>query len=285
VEVYDQGSLVTAVHGSAGPVLQQGINIVVIWPVALDALSGGGFGLTWPAKSRFLLPDGTALTGDELRLVPETSAAITIDNLSGLTLHAAGLQELTITDVRAASCLPVLSRQPANVNTAAGRPAGFSVAATSASPLTYRWRRNSVDLADGGRISGSTTANLTLSPTVLSQMGSYDVIVSNACGSVVSAPATYTPGVALRSLLLSLLGNVRSLVEAGALSAPQGDSLSRSPLRALDFLRAGNLGAAANRVDVFILRVNAFVRVGSLSPSQGKTLTDAALALRARLAG
>ncbi|HEY0557876.1 MAG TPA: immunoglobulin domain-containing protein [Thermoanaerobaculia bacterium] len=285
VEVYDQGNLVTAVHGSSGPVVHQGINVVVIWPVTLDTLSGGGFGLTWSGESRFTLPGGTTVTGDELRLVPEASAASSIDYVAGLAVHPSGLPELTILDVRASSCEPVLSGQPVDVTTAAGRPAVFSVAATSASPLSYRWRRNGVDLADGLRIAGSATASLTLSPTILAQAGSYDVVVSNACGSVVSTTAAYTPGVALRTLLLSLIGNVQSLVGTGTLSDAQATNLSRALLHAADFLHDGNFPAAANRVDVFIFRVNAFVRTGSLSASQGKALTDAAGALRAHLAG
>jgi hypothetical protein len=283
VEVYDQGRLVTAVAGASGPVGRQAINVVVIWPVALEALSGGGFGLTWTAEGRFTLPNGQTATGDELRLLPETSASASLDYITGLALHPSGLAELTIADVRAASCAPEISRQPANVTTAAGRPAVFSVSATSASPLTFRWRRNGVDLADGPRIAGSATASLTLSPTILALAGTYDVVVSNSCGSVVSTAAAYTPGVALRNLLLSLLENVQSLVDAGTLSAPQGASLSRSLLSAAGFLQAGRFQAAANRVDVFVVRVNAFVHAGALSPSQGKALTDAAAVLRARL--
>jgi hypothetical protein len=283
VEVYDQGRPVTVVTGSSGTLTHQAFNIVVVWPVALDALSGGGFGLTWSAAGRFTLPTGETADGDELRVIPEPSAFITIDNISGLALRPSGLPELTISDVRAASCAPTLSSQPADVTTAAGRPAVFSVAAASASPLTFRWRRNGVDLADGPRTAGSATASLTLSPTILALGGSYDVVMSNACGSTVSTPAAYTPGVALRNLLLALLGDVQSLVQAGTLSAPQGASLSRSLLRAEGFLRAGALQAAANRMDVFVARVNAFVHAGALSSSQGTALTSAATTLRGRL--
>src|SRR6185295_12254778 len=149
----------------------QGINIIVIWPATLDALPGGGFALTWSTESRFTLPGGATVQGDELRLVPEAGAALAIDYLSALTLRPTALPELTITDVRAASCAPLLTGQPASVTTAAGRPAVFSVAATSGSPLVYRWRRNGVDLANGARVSGATTASLTLSPTIRALKG------------------------------------------------------------------------------------------------------------------
>jgi hypothetical protein len=283
VEVYDQGHLVTVVRGSSGTLTHQAINVVVIWPVALDALSGGGFGLTWSAAGRFTLPTGETADGDEIRIFPETSGESSIDSITGLTLRPSGLPELTIANLLATSCAPVLNGEPADVTTAAGRPAVFSVEAASASPLTFRWRRNGVDLADGPRIAGSATASLTLSPTILALRGSYDVVVSNACGSTVSTAAAYTPGVALRNLLLALLGDVQSLVEAGTLSASQGGNLSRSLLRAGDFLRAGAFQAAANRMDVFVARANAFVQAGTLSPGQGTALTSAAIALRERL--
>jgi hypothetical protein len=285
VEVYDHGARVASAGGQAGRVVLDG-NVVVIWPLTLAVLPGGGFSLSWASSGVFSIPGGATVTGDELRLVPEPGSSITIDNLTGLALHVASLPELTLADVRTTSCqIPVISRQPAGVSTAAGRPAVFSVAAEGAGPLTYRWRRNGVDLAEGNRSSGTATSMLTLSPTILAQAGTYDVVIANTCGSVVSAPAVYAPGVALRSLLLSLLSNVQSLVGSGTLSSQQGAGLSASLLHALDFLRVGNLPAAANRLDVFIARVNAFVRANTFSPSQGKALTDAALAARMRLAG
>jgi hypothetical protein len=260
----------------------QGINTIVIWPFALAALPGAGFSLTWPAPGTLSLPGGPTVVGDELRIFPETPASITIDNLSGLALRAAGLPEFTLTDAQSSSCLPVLTRQPANVTCAAGKPAVFSVAATSASPLTYHWMKDGTDLADGARVSGSATGTLTLSPTILAQTGAYAVAVSNACGSVVSAPASYQPGVALRSLLLALVGDVRTLAAQGTLSATQRDGLSASLLKALAFLHDGNTAAAANRVDVFLGRVSAFVRAGALTAAQGQTLTAAAHDIRSR---
>ena len=269
-EVYDQGVLVTAAAGRTGSVKQGGINTVVVWPVGLEALPGSGFSVTWPSAGTIEIPGGLTVAGDELRILPESNSFITIDNLSGFTLRAAGLPEITVTAIQTTSCLSVITRQPVDVMSAAGRPAVFSVAVDSSNPVTYRWRRNGAELADGDRISGASTATLTLPHTVLSQAGTYDVVVSNACGPVVSESAVYRPGVALRSLLLALGRDVLSLVNRGFLSTAQGDGLSTPLLKALAFLRDDNTRAAANRVDVFIARVNAFVRAGALSSSQGQ---------------
>ncbi len=54
----------------------------------------------------------------------------------------------------------------------------------------FRWRHNGVDLADGPRVSGSTTALLTISSVQASDEGVYDCVVTNVCNSVTSNAAT-----------------------------------------------------------------------------------------------
>ena len=61
----------------------------------------------------------------------------------------------------------------------AGASASFSVTASGLAPLSYRWRRNSVDLTDGGTISGSATAMLTINPTASADSGTYSVVVTD----------------------------------------------------------------------------------------------------------
>ena len=68
----------------------------------------------------------------------------------------------------------------------------FSVAASGWEPLSYRWFHGSQTMTDTDRIGGSTNATLTLSNTVLADLGTYHVIVSNAFGSVLSTDATLT---------------------------------------------------------------------------------------------
>jgi hypothetical protein len=283
-EVYRGGIRVATAVARTEAASAGGGSTVVIWPRSLAVLPGSGFSLSWPVAVSIALPGGPTVDGDELRVLPEAPSGITLDNISGLALRAGGLPQLTLTDVQTSSCLPVVTRQPAPVSCAAGKPAVFSVEAESATPLTYRWRKDGADLADGGRVAGSGTATLTLSPTILALAGGYDVVISSSCGSVVSAPAAYEPGVALRSLLLALVGNVHALVAPGKLTAQQGDGLTASLSKALGFLHDGNLSAAANRVDVFLARVNAFVRAGALTAAQGQALTAAATDLRTRFA-
>jgi hypothetical protein len=89
--------------------------------------------------------------------------------------------------------LTVSAPSPASQTVCAGSSVSFSVTASGSGPLTYRWRRNAVNLSDGGSISGATTATLTINPTVTGDSGSYDVVVTDSFAqSLTSATATLT---------------------------------------------------------------------------------------------
>jgi uncharacterized repeat protein (TIGR01451 family)/gliding motility-associated-like protein len=75
---------------------------------------------------------------------------------------------------------PSIITQPVNQVVCVGTLASFSVAATGTA-LTYQWRKGSVNLSDGGNISGSNTATLTINPTAVADASSdYNVIVSGS---------------------------------------------------------------------------------------------------------
>ncbi len=98
-----------------------------------------------------------------------------------------------LVDMGAHERVPLSVSAPSNQTVCAGASASFSVTASGSPPLTYRWRRNTVNLADGGSISGSTTAMLTINPTVAGDSGSYDVVVTDGFGQMItSASATLT---------------------------------------------------------------------------------------------
>ena len=71
----------------------------------------------------------------------------------------------------------VITGQPVNVTQCEGTNAVFTVVHTGTGPVTYQWRKGGVALADGGKISGSATATLTVSNIATADEGSYDVIV------------------------------------------------------------------------------------------------------------
>ena len=71
---------------------------------------------------------------------------------------------------------PNISSQPANVTVCAGQAASFSVTATGFAPLTYQWRKAGVN------ISGATTSVYNIPSVAAGNAGSYDVVISQACG-------------------------------------------------------------------------------------------------------
>ena len=86
---------------------------------------------------------------------------------------------------------PVITANPSSLVLYSGRTARFSVTAVGgAGGLSYRWRKDTVDLNDGGNIAGSTNSTLTLTGVSATDIGSYDVKVSSAGGSVMSTAAS-----------------------------------------------------------------------------------------------
>ncbi len=81
---------------------------------------------------------------------------------------------------------PTITTQPVSQTVNAGATVNFSVTATGTAPLSYQWRKNTVNIA------GATASSLTLNNVSSSDAASYAVLVSNSAGSVLSSAATLT---------------------------------------------------------------------------------------------
>jgi glucose/arabinose dehydrogenase len=82
---------------------------------------------------------------------------------------------------------PQITSHPASVTVSAGKPASFSVTASGAAPLSYRWQR------DGTDIPGATSSSYALASTSLSDDGAtFRAVVTNDLGSATSDWATLT---------------------------------------------------------------------------------------------
>lgn len=84
--------------------------------------------------------------------------------------------------------LPAITSQPtpATQTICPGFNVTYSVAATGTG-LTYQWRRNGVNLADGGQISGATSNTLTITNVNSGNSGTYTVVVSGTCPPAVTS--------------------------------------------------------------------------------------------------
>ncbi len=84
---------------------------------------------------------------------------------------------------------PTIQTQPQSQAVCEGRAVSFTVVAAGAPPLSYQWQKGGFDLSDGGGISGSTTATLTVDPVEPTDAGEYSVVVTDACDAAVSDTA------------------------------------------------------------------------------------------------
>jgi hypothetical protein len=87
---------------------------------------------------------------------------------------------------------PTITLQPANQAVMVGDNAQFAIQASSPFPLTYQWRKDGLNLADGGSIGGATTNALTLTSCDYADQGDYLCVVTNTNGSTPSDAATLT---------------------------------------------------------------------------------------------
>ncbi len=124
----------------------------------------------------------------------QTNSSLTLNNVSagdaatysvivnGLTGSVTNSATLTVNT-------PVTATPLSNVTDCPGDSATFSTVASGTSPFSYAWLKN------GTLISGQSGSSLTLTNVSASDMATYSVIVSGACGSEVTNSATLTVNV------------------------------------------------------------------------------------------
>ncbi|MDB6018342.1 MAG: hypothetical protein JWR19_2831 [Pedosphaera sp.] len=101
----------------------------------------------------------------------------------------------------------------------------FTALAQGSQPLIYQWLKNGTNLTDEGRISGTTSATLSLATVVESDSGQYSVLVTNSFGAA-SSSAT-------------LLVTVVDHFQWGAIASPQAVGVPFSAtITAKDYLNA-----------------------------------------------
>jgi hypothetical protein len=85
---------------------------------------------------------------------------------------------------------PVIVFEPTNSGVIVGSNVTFSAGATSYYPMSFQWQFSGTNLVDGGQISGSANATLTISSAGFANAGSYQFIAANSYGAVTSSIAS-----------------------------------------------------------------------------------------------
>ena len=133
--------------------------------------------------SNFQISNGGTVTANVTADCTATTGANTVgltvtDNLN-VTATANLIVNVTAPTVN-------ITTQPLSQTVCQGGSVTFNVAATGIGTLTYQWRRNS------SPINGAIGSSFTIPATLPSDAGSYDVVVTEACNSLLSGAATLT---------------------------------------------------------------------------------------------
>jgi len=147
------------------------------------------------------------------------TSSLTINNVqtSDASSYQLVVTNLYGTDTSTAAVLTVLvpayiTNQPTNqIVSVVGANVAFTVAGGGTAPLNYLWYANGVALTNGGRISGATSATLSISNSQTNDSASYYAIVTNNYGFATSsvvrmtvyAPVQITGNPASQAVLLN----------------------------------------------------------------------------------
>jgi hypothetical protein len=142
------------------------------------AVGAGGDPLEWafsafPANTftlTFTVAYPAGLTGNQVVTVPTAQ-------------YRSPTTNLTVAAITLVPALPPsITTQPASRTVTVGETVTLTAAADGAPTPTLRWKKGGVALSDGGRVSGSGTASLTLTGVLTADAGSYTLTASNSSG-------------------------------------------------------------------------------------------------------
>ncbi len=206
----DAGNYTLVVSNVAGVVTSAVASLTVWVPPAVTLQPANATNVTGTTANFSATASGTApLTyqwqyngaplSDGGRISGASSTALAI---SGVTVGDAGNYSLVVSNVAGmitssvASLTvwvpPAMTSQPQSATNIAGTTANFSGTASGTDPLSYQWRFNGANLANGGRISGAASTSLAISNLSAGDAGSYSLVVSSVAGMVTSAVASLT---------------------------------------------------------------------------------------------
>ncbi|MFO0838897.1 MAG: NF038122 family metalloprotease [Phycisphaerae bacterium] len=128
----------------------------------------------------------TTLVDDGVHIIGATTASLQLANVAiadggtyncVVTNPACGASATSGTAALNVETTPTINSGPSNQTANVGAAVLFTCSASGGTQ--FRWRRNTVNLTDDGRIVGSGTANLIITSVVSGDAGAYDCVVTN----------------------------------------------------------------------------------------------------------
>lgn len=137
------------------------------------------------AKNIYWMVDGAVSIGDNSvfkgNIIANNGA---IDLLNGVSLDGRALTtngSISTTGMTTVLPIPVVEINPKNLFVCDGGPASFVVTVIGKGTYTYQWRKGTVNLSNGGNISGVTDNTLVINPTSALDLSSdYNVLIFDA---------------------------------------------------------------------------------------------------------
>ncbi len=151
----------------------------------------GGWRLTNQQKGDYWTWDGStwSLINDDDNMKQEGSSMV-FDERRGRMVRFGGTDSMYQTWEVVQD--PTISMHPADLDIVEGADAEFSVTAFSESPMTFAWRKDGQLLDDNERIHGADSPVLIVAECRLSDIGTYEAMVTTSCGTAYSHTAELT---------------------------------------------------------------------------------------------
>jgi len=169
-------------------------------PVVLDPSTTFAFDVGAVSDNHYWETDGTANTNSYTAGTAYSTGVAANGygyGLGNTTLTPRAGDRLFVVGLTAAVAAlpPRFNIQPTSLSIFGGRTAHFSAKASGSPTLVYQWRKNGVNVSNGGNISGATTDTLNIANISAADVASYTLVVTNSASSgniITSAPATLT---------------------------------------------------------------------------------------------
>ncbi len=190
----DEGNYSVVVTNIAGDVTSSVAVLSVNDPVVITAqpsprMAMPGGSATFTVTAGGTGPHTYQWKRNDADIVGETASVLALTNISSADMgtYSCAVTNSTGTAVSNGALLtvgPAITVQPAGGAVNPGGAKTLSVVATGTAPFTYQWRKG------GQPIPNANGPNHTISPATDTAPGAYDVVVTNAAGSVTSDSAT-----------------------------------------------------------------------------------------------
>jgi subtilisin-like proprotein convertase family protein len=152
---------------------------ITSWSITFDVPGATTITYTWSPATGL-----SSTTGNPVTASPTSNIVYTVNAVSNFGCTSASPASMAVNIL----ALPAITVQPtpATQTICPGYTVNYSVTATGAG-ITYQWRKNGVNMVNGGNVSGATSATLTLTNVSAADAATYTVVVSGTCPPAVTS--------------------------------------------------------------------------------------------------